>query len=380
MDQRSVRVVVGQGDPARGALRNVLEDDGFEVVGEATVGADLAHILRAEQPDVVVLDDAIGVAAAQLVAELAPRAKLVVIWPAGVVPIGGATRVDPGEVAMALSATVGLVAGIELSGLGTIDRPDWIDKVRKDPATLREKLAMGATVPARPSVTELQRRGQRLHPSMGMGRRRRARPTPDAAPAAAVVLPIAAATTVDPTVAPTPAAEDPTETTLNRRIGMIALSGAAVAGALMIALSFGSHRQPPVLAAGPFLPPLAAPTFDPPTTPVDGSGPGAPTAPPTTGPTTTGGGATTTSGTQPGPAGGPSGPGSSGGGQTTGGTGAGPLTASAGASAANNPHGGPPGLLRLLDATAIARAHAGGHTPHGAHPEHPSHPVHTHKQ
>ena len=189
MDQHSVRVVVGQGDPGRRPLRDVLTDDGFDVVGVAADTAALAALLRADQPDVVVLDDAIGVAAAQLVAELAPRSKLVVIWPAGVIPIGGAARVEPREVALALSATVGLVAGADLLGLGTIERPDWIDKVRKDPATLREKLAAGAATPARPSVTELQRRGQRLHPSTGTGRRRRARSTRAAAVAAGTVLP-----------------------------------------------------------------------------------------------------------------------------------------------------------------------------------------------
>jgi hypothetical protein len=379
MDQRSVRVVVGQGDPAKAALRDVLEADGFEVVGEATVGADLARLLREVQPDVVVLDDAIGVAAAQLAAELAPRAKLVVIWPAGVAPIAGATRVDPGEVPMALAATIGLVAGVELSGLGTIDRPDWIEKVRKDPATLREKLAAGATVPARPSVTELQRRGQRLHPSTGMGRRRSARSTGDPA---AVVLPIAAATQLtdgDPTDS---AGVDGSEATLNRRIGMIALGGAAVAGALMIALSFGVNRQPPVIAAEPFLPPLASSTSspaDPPSTPVDGpSNPGDPTPTPTTGATTTTGGSTpTTFGTSPGPSGGPTGPATSAGSTTgTGGDrgGAGPSVLLVGASATHNPHGGPPGLLRETGAAPAGTTHAGGHTPHGAHPTHPVHP------
>jgi len=385
MDQRSVRVVVGQGDRTRGALRDVLEDDGFEVVGEATVGADLARVLREVQPDVVVLDDAIGVAAAQLAAELAPSAKLVVIWPAGVAPIAGATRVDPVEVPMALSATIGLVAGVELSGLGTIDRPDWIDKVRKDPATLREKLAAGATVPARPSVTELQRRGQRLHPSTGMGRRRLARSTGDPTGA---VLPIAAATQ--------PAASDPTdgspdvdgaEATLNRRIGMIALGGAAVAGALMIALSFGGHRQPPVITAQLFLPPVtssSAPS-DPPPTPADApSNPGKPTTSPPNRPTTTTGGTTPIVGTQPGPSAGPTGAGTSGGqspggtstGSPSGGSGGtgGPSALLAGASATHNPHGGPPGLLRETGANTAGSTHAGGHTPHGAHPTHPVHP------
>ena len=173
MDQRSVRVVVGQGDRARGALSDVLTDDGFLVVGEAATVSELARLLLDAQPDVIVLDDSIGVAAAQLAAELSPRAKLVVIWPAAVMPIAGAARVDPGEVGMALSATVGLVAG--LSGLGSIERPEWIEKARKDPAALRAKLASSGAAPVRPSVTELQRRGQRLHPSPGTGRRRSSR-------------------------------------------------------------------------------------------------------------------------------------------------------------------------------------------------------------
>ncbi len=186
MDQRSVRVVVGQGDRARGSLRDVLTDDGFLVVGEAATVGDLARVLRDAQPDVIVLDDSIGVAAAQLAAELSPRAKLVVIWPAAVMPIAGAARVDPGEVGMALSATVGLVAG--LSGLGAIERPEWIDKVRKDPTALREKLASSGAAPVRPSVTELQRRGQRLHPSPGAGRRRSSRSARAAAVAAGDVV------------------------------------------------------------------------------------------------------------------------------------------------------------------------------------------------
>jgi hypothetical protein len=390
MDHRSVRVVVGQGDPARGALREVLAADGFDVVGEVTAAADLAQVLAAAQPDVVVLDDAIGVDAAQIVSQVAPSAKLVVIWPAGVVPIGGAVRVDPGEVAMALSATVGLAAGVELSGLGTIDRPDWIDKVRKDPSTLRDKLATGGSVPVRPSVTELQRRGQRLHPSTGMGRRRSARAAGDGPRAADAVLPIAAVGQIaEPDGPPTdgaPVAGD--EATLNRRIGMIALGGAAVAGVLMIALSFGSQRQPSLIVAEPFLPPLVSNTSpgDPPSTPVDAPTSGGPTSPtPPAGPTsTTGGPVTTTPSTPSGPTAGPTGSGSGGsapgtvgsGGSGSGGPGAGrPSAATAGASSSHNPYGGAPGLLRSGPVTTAASStHANGHTPHGAHPIHPVHP------
>jgi hypothetical protein len=408
MDQRSVRVVVGQGDRARGDLRDVLTDDGFLVVGEAATVSELARVLRDAQPDVIVLDDSIGVAAAQLATELSPRAKLVVIWPAAVMPIAGAARVDPGEVGMALSATVGLVAG--LSGLGSIERPDWIDKVRKDPAALREKLAAGGAAPVRPSVTELQRRGQRLHPSPGAGRRRSR--SARAAAVAAGTLSLAG-TDTSGGEGGAPAAVgmlSATDALVSRRIGMIALGGAAVAGALMIALSFGPNRSPGVITAVRFIPPLGTPAVSLPPTVTDpapgddGQNPGL-TPPPSTGGTTTppstGGGTTTpiSPPTSPPPAGGAGGPGGSGGGTGGGGTGGSTqrnaLAAIAGSSAGHNPHGGAPGLKDSGSAAQNPQGgppgltndaggghgpngpHAGGHTPHG---DHPAHPVHTHKR
>ena len=420
MDQRSVRVVVGQGDRARESLRDVLTDDGFLVVGEATTIGDLARVLRDAQPDVIVLDDSIGVAAAQLAAELNPRAKLVVIWPAAVMPIAGAARVDPGEVGMALSATVGLVAG--LSGLGAIERPEWIDKVRKDPTALREKLASSGAAPVRPSVTELQRRGQRLHPSPGAGRRRSSRSARAAAVAAGALS--LASTDATPGAGAVPAAGramSETDVLVSRRIGMIALGGAAVAGALMIALSFGPNRSPAVITAVRFVPPISTPTAGPPPTTTDptpgdgGQNPG-PTTPPSTGgpvtPPSTGGVPSPISPpTAPPPAGGAGGPGGgggTGGGGTRrrwhgrhggGGTGGSAqrnaLAAVAGSSAAHNPHGGAPGLKDSGSAAQNPQGgppgltnsnggghgpngpHAGGHTPHG---DHPAHPVHTHKR
>ncbi|MEP6757798.1 MAG: hypothetical protein ABJB55_01230 [Actinomycetota bacterium] len=383
-------------------MRTVLESDGFDVIGEATATADLARLLLADQPDVVVLDDAIGVTAVQVVGELAPRAKLVVVWPAGVVPIGGAARVDPTEVLTALSATVGLAAGIELSALGAIERPDWIDKVRKDPTTLREMLAARGGVPTRPSVTELQRRGKRLHPSTGMGRRSTARSTGAARIMPAAILPIAASEAAEATT-PEQAGVEVTDGELeaarNRRIGMIALGGAAVAGALMIALSFGSHRSPTLIAAEPFLPPVAGALFVPPVpgdTPApanDGpSGPSGDGAPPTstdgggsgsTGTVTTSGSGTTSgTGTSPGQTAPGSGGGStgSGAGGTGGGIGTpGPLATSPGNSAAHNPHGEPPGQARATDPSTAPHPAHGEHPRHPEHPTHPS-PVHTHKR
>src|SRR5690242_20022925 len=122
MGQRNVRVVVGQGDPEHaGSLRRLLERDEFDVVGDAANASQLARILTDEHPDIVVLDDVIGISAVQVAAEIVPDARLVVIWPAAVMPIAGAVRVDPSEVTSTLTATVALAAG--LSGLGAVDRP-----------------------------------------------------------------------------------------------------------------------------------------------------------------------------------------------------------------------------------------------------------------
>jgi hypothetical protein len=386
MGQRSVRVVVGQGDlDHAGSLRAVLERDDVDVVGEASNASQLARVLTDEQPDIVVLDDVIGISAVELATQIVPDARLIVVWPAAVMPIAGAVRVEPAEVGTTLAATVALAAG--LRGLGGIDRPDWIDRVKKDPATLREMLAARGAAPARPSVTELQRRGHRLHPSPSASKRA-ARET-DAAAAAVVPIGLAASQREE---APADAADAAAAATVapavlssawNRRLGIISLGGAAAAGALMIALALGPHGSS-ITSAEPF--PLST---------GHGGGPaitlGGEAQPPGDGgPTTTGGGGDTsvsgngsnapsagpgsTGGASPqgslGGLGGGNGDGSSGGtggsGSGTGGAGspAGPRSSSShlpgahgtgkpgapgwqgsapGGSGDHNPHGGPPG-------------------------------------
>jgi len=242
MGQRNVRVVIGQGDLDKaGSLRRVLERDDFDIVGEAANASQLARVLTDEQPDIVVLDDVIGVSAVELAAEIVPDARLVVVWPAAVMPIAGAVRVDPSEVSTSLTATVALAAG--LRGLAAIDRPEWIERVKKDPATLREMLAARGSLPTRPSVTELQRRGHRLHPSPTAAKR--AAKKGDAAAAAVVPIGLAAAKQEEPSAAPAAAAAAVPPAVLsatwNRRLGIIALGGAAAAGALMIAIALGPH-------------------------------------------------------------------------------------------------------------------------------------------
>jgi hypothetical protein len=402
MGQRSVRVVVGQGDLEHaGSLRRVLERDDFDVVGDATNASQLARVLTDEQPDIVVLDDVIGVSAVELAAEIAPRARLVVVWPAAVMPIAGAVRVDPSEVATSLTATVALAAG--LSGLGAVDRPEWIERVKKDPATLREMLAARGALPTRPSVTELQRRGHRLHPSPSAAKR--AARAEDAAAAAVVPIGLAASRQDDPAEAtPAEAAVPPAvlSSAWNRRLGIIALGGAAAAGALMIAIALGPNSGSQIVSAEPF-PVTIQPAGGPPFTVGDGgtqnpggtggattSGGGNGGVTTTTGGTTTEGTATggTTGGSSSphgslgglgGGAGAGSGSSGSGGSSGTGGSPGGPRSNSShlpgahgtgkpgtpgwrnptpGGSGEHNPHGGPPG--HGSDHQSHGSGHSGG--------------------
>jgi hypothetical protein len=417
LDQRNVRIVVGRGDPSGTDIRATLEDDGFQVAGEASSAAELARLVSADPPDVVVLDDTIGVAAVQAVAELAPHAKLVVIWPAAVLPIAGATRIDAAQVHTALAPAVAAAAGFAI-GMTTIDRPEWIDAARKDPATLREKLAESGGTHPQPSVTELQR--PHAHRAAATGWRRRR--------TAAVAVAAAAATVGAPVTSASAAAATQGDATVNRRLGIVALGGAVAAGALMIALSFG--RTPPTLVtAERFVPSVSAPSNVAPNPPdgstTGGGGPGAPNGGGqqaggggANGGTGTGGGAGaptigaggTTSGTSGsgsgsgstggrtgqefpqrqgvaggGPStdgsglpstdggGGPStGDGSSPGGNGSGGGQAGGngATSAPGKSGEHNPHGGPPGQLHHG-----GHGHGAGHG-HAGHPDHPDHPDH----
>jgi hypothetical protein len=393
MEQASVRILVGRGDPAGPDIRAALEDEGFVAVDEASTVGALARSLQEDPPHVVVLDDTIGVAAAQAVAELAPDAKLIVLWPAGVLPIAGATRVDAADIDIALGPAVAAAAGVAAGGFTTIEPPAWIEAVRKDPAKLREMLAQHGETPVRPSVTELQRPPAHRATTTGWRARTKA------------AAPLSAAAATVGTVSGT--AADDEDAVVNRRLGMIALGGAVAAGALMIALSFG-RATPSVVAAEPFVPPVGAasnfvpdPAGD--TGGASGGGSanggqgGAPalgsgqTGATTTGSTTGGsgggsgaGGSTGGGGTGIGASGGgtstqgfrgaasPSNPGgqsrAGGGGGQAGGAGQGNGqgggqhgSSTPGHSGDHNPHGGPPGHGRGHDKGAAAQQHASTH-------------------
>ncbi|MGI8615578.1 MAG: hypothetical protein ACR2L4_02185, partial [Actinomycetota bacterium] len=265
---RRIRIVVGEGRTAqRGLLRFVLEGEGFDVVGEASGSADLSGVIDQQRPDVVVLDDGIGVMAVSMVHEVAPDTKIVLVWPAAVVPIGGDARVEPGKILKDLGPAVQHVAAATLGLTETFQRPEWIDRVRKDPATLREKLG-GKETTTRPSVTRLQRGGRRLRPiprrSKTIGQERREEPIP----APIVVLPGGdGGGELEPVLdiggagaAGTGAAEEPVQerSEWNRRLGTLALSGAAAVSALVLALALGGGRIPVnVVRGGGTLPPGA---------------------------------------------------------------------------------------------------------------------------
>jgi hypothetical protein len=272
---RPIRVVVGEGRTAqRGLLRFVLEGEGFDVVGEARGSADLSGVIDEQRPDVVVLDDGIGVMAVSMVREVSPQAKVVLVWPSAVVPIGGDARVEPARILKDLAPAVeqvvaagaGLGAGAALTE--TFDRPDWIDKVRKDPATLRDKLEGGKEATKRPSVTHLQRRSKRLHPSS-----RRPKPAEreqrEEVPTPVVLLPVEnGGSGREPILdiggggsSGAALADDAVEerSEWNRRLGTLALSGAAAVSALVLALALGGGRIPATVVRGGGILPVGVP-------------------------------------------------------------------------------------------------------------------------
>lgn len=73
--------------PVRASLRELLEDEGFEIAGEASNGRDALELIGTENPDAVVLDLAMpgmdGLKALPRIRELAPDLKIVVLSLAG---------------------------------------------------------------------------------------------------------------------------------------------------------------------------------------------------------------------------------------------------------------------------------------------------------
>jgi hypothetical protein len=183
--ERRPSVVVGEGDPARrGLLRFVLEGEGLDVVGEAATTVQLVQVLAVHRPDAVVLDDGIGTTAVVVAREMHPQAKVILVWPSDVIPIGGDARVDPADVLRELGPTVERSLGLD----------------RTEPAS-------AAVLPL--PATSSERVGGSTHPS-GTGRLARVLPGPglprtardepvivDREPAPLLILPVTPAAEED---------------------------------------------------------------------------------------------------------------------------------------------------------------------------------------
>jgi hypothetical protein len=113
MGEQRIRVIVGEGHASRkGLLRFVLENEGYEVVAEATSTLELAQRLVIHRPDVVVLDDGIDASAVGMMREVLPSAKVILVWPRGVAAMGVEARLEPSEVMTSLGSTVARVMGL----------------------------------------------------------------------------------------------------------------------------------------------------------------------------------------------------------------------------------------------------------------------------
>ncbi len=112
MGEQRIRVMVGEGQTARkGLLRFVLENEGYDVVAEATSTLELAQRLVIHRPDVVVLDEGIDASAVGMMREVLPSAKVILVWPRGVAAVGVEARLEPSEVMTSLGSTVARVVG-----------------------------------------------------------------------------------------------------------------------------------------------------------------------------------------------------------------------------------------------------------------------------
>ena len=165
---RRIRVIVAEGPDGSaaptGLLRAVLEREGVEIAGEVATESELIQLAADEQPDAVVFASQAPQDERDRLRRVAPAAKVVFVS-----SILTAAEAELAEAVVERSdvlASLGPVL-VHLCTPGRVnarramtesfDRPDWIDRVRKDPLTLREILSEhGGEVDDAPSVTSLQ--------------------------------------------------------------------------------------------------------------------------------------------------------------------------------------------------------------------------------
>jgi hypothetical protein len=321
-----------------------------------------------------------------------------------VVPIGGYARVDPGDVLRSLGPTVARAVGTMPVPRENVITPGWADRLKKDPAALREKLEEhDGPSTKRPSVTDLQRRGQHLHPvgdTEPAAAATRVGDVRDADEDLAPVLPLSAlsmppaawaSTLPESALVPITAGAAGTAGPLtaagewNRRLGTIALGGAVAASAVVIALALsGAGGDQGILSAAGFVQESPAVVISAPGASLAGATgqpnlfigttglipipPSGPVAHGNVGPHG-GGSGTDGGGGGPGGGGGTGGGGGPGGGGTGGGGGGG-APSMPGRSALHNPFGGPPGQT---GSHVKASKHRGDHGKSGTAHDHGSH-------
>jgi hypothetical protein len=138
MGSQRIRVVVGEGHAQRaGLLRFVLEGEGFDVASVATTVPELARHLTDDRPDVVVLDDGLGTTVVSMARRLLPGVKIVLVWPRGLVAIGGDANVEPSDVFRDLGRSVERLmggVGVSVPSTATTGRPRGVER-RVHPST-----------------------------------------------------------------------------------------------------------------------------------------------------------------------------------------------------------------------------------------------------
>jgi hypothetical protein len=162
-------VIAESGTDDPGMFRFVLEGEGFDILAETNSVSDLVSAMAVHQPDVVVMAEQTGLGAIAYVRAVSD-AKIVLVSNHGAHAGAADAQVEAASVLTELGPAIQELCGGPRPGVtGSFERPAWIDRVRKDPKTLREILAKGgrSVAASRPSVMELQRRssGRRLHPA-----------------------------------------------------------------------------------------------------------------------------------------------------------------------------------------------------------------------
>ena len=164
-----IRVIVAEGPEGSsgpvGLLRAVLEHEGVEVAGEVSSLSELIQLAADEQPDAVVFEARALQDELDRLRAVAPRTKVVFVSPILIAAEAEMAEavVERSDVLVSLGPVlVHLCAPGRVNARRDItehfDRPDWIDRVRKDPGTLRDILSDGSPSEEveQPSVTSLQ--------------------------------------------------------------------------------------------------------------------------------------------------------------------------------------------------------------------------------